>query len=144
MTWTYSGDPSTSDLDAVRFMIQDTVQEDPLLQNEEISFLLTETGSVRSAAVRAAQTIAAKFARLADFTLGDYSANYSQRAQQYTQIARELSAKSAVLAAPFAGGITRSQKEAVRQNSNRVDPKFTRDIMKNRRRGPDPGVEPPC
>lgn len=40
MSWTYSGDPSSSDLDKYRFMLGDTIAEEPLMQNEEIQFIV--------------------------------------------------------------------------------------------------------
>lgn len=40
MTWSYSGDPSSSTLDEVRFLIQDTDTTDQLLSNEEINYLI--------------------------------------------------------------------------------------------------------
>lgn len=38
MSWSYSGDPSDSPLDAVRFYLQDTSEDEPLMQNEEIEY----------------------------------------------------------------------------------------------------------
>ena len=40
MSWSYSGNPATSDIDALRFMLKDTIEEDPILQDEEIQFIL--------------------------------------------------------------------------------------------------------
>lgn len=41
MTWTYSGDPSSREIDSYRFKIGDTVSDEPLLQDEEIQYILT-------------------------------------------------------------------------------------------------------
>ena len=40
MAWTYSGNPGASNLDLVRFLIQDTNSADQLLSNEEINYLI--------------------------------------------------------------------------------------------------------
>ena len=40
MTWNYSGDPSLSSRDAVRFLIGDTDPNDPLVTDEEIAYAL--------------------------------------------------------------------------------------------------------
>ena len=61
MGFSYSGDPSKSSTDTVRFLVQDTNSKDVLLQDEEIAFLVNEEGSVEQAAMRAAETIAAQF-----------------------------------------------------------------------------------
>lgn len=137
MSWSYSGDPSSSETDAVRFLVQDTDKSEELLQNEEISYLLIETGSVKGAAVKAARAIAAKFSRLADFSLGDYSVSYSQRAAQYTALAKELDKDNVTLAIPFAGGITRADKAETKQDESLVRPAFRRNLMSSRGRGGD-------
>lgn len=51
MTWSYSGDPSSSTLDEIRFLIQDTNTNEQLLSNEEITYLSTEYGDPYSAAI---------------------------------------------------------------------------------------------
>lgn len=40
MTWSYSGDPKTSPLDEKRFIIGDVKQDEPIMQNEEIQYLI--------------------------------------------------------------------------------------------------------
>ncbi len=42
MSWTYSGDPSTSKLDECRFIVGDTLANEPVMQNEEIQYLIDE------------------------------------------------------------------------------------------------------
>ena len=39
MTWSYSGNPGASDLDHIRFLIQDTDTTDQLFSNEELTYL---------------------------------------------------------------------------------------------------------
>lgn len=43
MSFTYSGNPSSSLLDAARFAIGDTSESDPLLQDEEILYIIEQT-----------------------------------------------------------------------------------------------------
>lgn len=102
--WTYSGDPTSSLLDAVRYTIGDTIETDPLLQDEEVQYELTQAGSnVLQAAVRCCEAIAAKFARLADSTMGQTSINASQKYAQYTALASHLRRKAAIKATPYSG-----------------------------------------
>jgi len=42
VTWTYSGNPSASNTDKIRFLSGDTDVANPLATNEEIAFLLLE------------------------------------------------------------------------------------------------------
>lgn len=44
MSWSYSGNPSSSTLDQCRFMIQDTVAQEPIMQDEEIQYLIDTYG----------------------------------------------------------------------------------------------------
>ena len=94
MTWTYSGTPNTSDRDAVRFMVGDTDTADQLITDEEIAYLLAEEGTPGLAAARAAEAIAAKFARKSDYSksVGDLSLSesWSQRAATFLALAARL------------------------------------------------------
>jgi hypothetical protein len=41
MAWTYSGDPSSSEKDLYRFYIGDTMEDDPILQDGEVNFVVS-------------------------------------------------------------------------------------------------------
>ena len=45
MSFKYSGDPSTSELDAARFLIGDTDEKAPIMQDEEIKYIMDTYGS---------------------------------------------------------------------------------------------------
>jgi hypothetical protein len=102
MTFTYSGNPSSSNLDLVRFLLQDTVSTDELLSNEEITYLLTAWGNPHEAARVGAETIASQFTRLADSTsksVADLSISksYSNKANQYRELALSIANQRARL-----------------------------------------------
>lgn len=76
MTWTYSGDPSDSTGDAVRFLAGDTVQTaDVTLTDEEIAYLLTVWESPYDAAAASCEARAAQYANKASGSkkVGDLS-----------------------------------------------------------------------
>jgi hypothetical protein len=134
MSWSYSGNPSSSDLDAVRFLIGDTDTTDQLLQNEEINYLLAQTGNdVYTSAIIACRTIASKFSRKADQKIGDYSISNSQKASQYLALATQLAQSQAKAlisrVAPYAGGISVADKQIDENNTDTVQPAFTRNDM---------------
>lgn len=128
MTWTYSGDPSSSARDAIRFLVGDTDTTEQLLSDEEIAWVNTEasgsatsTDSLYDAAYRCCLTIASKLAREADKQIGDLSVKLSQRAQAYRDQAAtisELVSREGGVPVPYAGGITISDKEIDEQNSD--------------------------
>lgn len=45
MSWTYSGDPSSSKIDECRFLIGDTNKSAPIMQDEEIRYLISKAGN---------------------------------------------------------------------------------------------------
>ena len=45
MSFTYSGDPSLSELDECRFLLGDTNQAAPIMQDEEIKYLINKYGA---------------------------------------------------------------------------------------------------
>jgi hypothetical protein len=127
--FTYSGDPARNDNDATRFLLGDTDPEDFLLQDKEIAWLVSEHGSPRSAAIHGAEGIAAKFSRLADEKVGQVSVNYKQLSENYQRLADRLRKNRDIsISAPIVGGISKSDKESVADNSDRVSPKFTKDL----------------
>lgn len=97
MTWTYSGNPGASDLDEVRFLIQDTNTNDQLLSNEEINYLLAAYGDPYSAAVAAVVSLIGTAARqeeeskkVADLSL---SRKAGARLAQWEALKRHLEAE---------------------------------------------------
>lgn len=94
MFWTYSGDPSTSDRDAVRFWIQDTDETTPLLQDEEIDYLvelwMPQYGSVLLTAAMAAEVIAAKYTGEVSVSADGVSVAVGDLSDKYRQLAISL------------------------------------------------------
>ena len=96
MTWSYSGDPSSSAMDEVRFLIGDTDASSQMMSNEEIAYLVTVSpdGGTRysnyPAAISACRSLAAKYAKQIDKTVGSLSISYSQKHTQYLSLAAEL------------------------------------------------------
>jgi hypothetical protein len=89
MAWSYSGDPSVSTLDWVRYKIGDTDSNDQLLTDGEVAFQITECGRFEAAA-RCCEAIAGKYARDADFGNMSLNVSRSQRVEQYERLATTL------------------------------------------------------
>lgn len=91
--FTYAGNPSESDVDAVRFLIGDTDMSEPLLSNEEIIFLSSQwtmQHSIYWTAAVAAETIAARFAREVTFNSDSQSISTSELQQKYQSLAERM------------------------------------------------------
>lgn len=93
MTFTYSGDPTTSPRNAVRFLLNDTDSTSPLFTDEELTYLITEWGPDVYEICRAgAETLSSKFSRMADQTtksVGDISVtlSYRTKSKEYQDLA---------------------------------------------------------
>jgi len=134
MTWTYTGDPAISDRDEVRFLVGDTDADDTQVQDEEIAYAISVEGSTLRAAVRVARAIAAHFARNVEKQVGDLKIKAGDRYKNYLEIVKALEQEAAGSipgAAPFAGGISKTTKQTQDDDSDRVDPYFSRDMMDN-------------
>lgn len=136
----YGGDPANDSSDAVRFHAGDTNTSEQLLADGEVTFLLSDNGdNILLAAAAACDAIAAKFSRQADAQAGDVSRKVSQRAQAYSARAVELRQRAMTSSGSvYAGGISDSDKETVRADTDRVRPAFHRDLHVN---GDGEGVE---
>lgn len=138
--WSYSGDPSYSDTDAVRFEIQDTDRTAPLLQDEELEYALgIEAGDpprtgigILSASARCCEVLARKFAMQADETVGSLQVTYSKMAETYAAQAKALRIKAIGSQPPFSGGQSIGGKESLRSDPDRVQPRFFRGEFGNR------------
>lgn len=129
-TWTYSGDPSADDKDAVRFLCLDTNQNDQRLSDEEILYLLATQGGAYRAASQAADMIAGQFAAAAtEKQVGDLRLRYDARAAEMRQLAGSLRARANAGAVPMFGGGSIQRKNDVEALVDRVPPRFERDLF---------------
>lgn len=136
-TWTYSGDPHSSDLDKVRFLIGDTDPEDRMLGDEEILYVLHDRGNVYSAASIACLSLAARFSREVTKQVGDLRISAEQRAKHYQALHEHYASQAGesggmspyVAAAPYAGGTSKSDRQAEINDPDRVPPAFTEGAM---------------
>jgi hypothetical protein len=114
VTWSYSGNPSASPLDAVRFLSTDTDESHQRVSDEEIAFLLTQNnGDAYLAAADVAEQLAgvASGKAVTRKEVGDLKLEYAYAAAatNYTSLAARLRARASRLAppVPIAGGINR-------------------------------------
>jgi hypothetical protein len=97
VAFTYSGDPGASDLDQVRFTLQDVNSAFPLLSNEEYAFLIAtwmpRYSSLTFVAAIAAATISRKFVGLVSVSADGVSVNVSELTGRYRDLAVALRAE---------------------------------------------------
>lgn len=111
-------------------LLGDTDSTDQLLSNEELEYFADQwPSSVYQAAAAASKAIAGRYARLVDKEVGDLKIAYSQRYEHYSNLCDEFNAQGASLltVAPYAGGISKADKETNQSDTDRVEPDFVRD-----------------
>ena len=120
-TATYSGNPSTSPKDEVRFLCGDTGPSFALNDNEinyELAIVYPAPSSPPSSgnflpASYCAQAIAALYKTLVDKSVGDLKISYSQMAKQFEAISERLRSRAAIAGVPtYFGGINLADKIA--------------------------------
>lgn len=133
--FTYSGDPSDSNRDAVRFLVRDTNEATAQLSDEEIEWMLSENGNnVYLAAVQSVDYIANTYATQArSRTVGALSISYEARADEYRKLGMALRQRWATFTTitPYAGGISRSDKRTNEQDTDWDKPDFVRHMQEN-------------
>lgn len=85
MAWTYSGDPTKSDLDNYRFLTGDTDSTFPLLQDEEVSFILAQTSDQNQRLYRLFMAICRRLARIPIRTLGPQREDFKDTVAYYKE-----------------------------------------------------------
>jgi len=129
MTWTYTAeDPTATAKDKVRLAIGDTTASDQLLQDGEVTGLISVHGSWQKAAVAACRSIAAKFSRQPDSKVSRVAFSNSQKAKAYLDMARRLEFEFNAHVAPWAGSVSRDWKDAEQDDDDRVQPAFARGM----------------
>ena len=131
MTWSYLYPSQTpaGERDKVRFLIGDTLECDPLVQDEEIDFALSEFSDIRLASALVLRTIAARFGRQNDLTVGSVSVSGSNaKVQGFLKLAQEYDPNGLTLGVaivlPRFGGLQISEKETFDEDDDAVQPVF--------------------
>jgi len=132
----YTDNPAANPIDRVRFLIGDKSTTNPDLSDSEIAYLLSVEGNEPlRAAARAAETLSAKYAKdPSEKKVGPLTIMHGTRAvtrsMEYARLAKALwNQVASKSVAPFAGGISVADKNSRRQDSDRVQPAFARDMM---------------
>lgn len=94
MTWTYSGDPSATLLDELRFWVQDTDPAVQLLTDEECRYLLVKwlpvSDSIVFTAAVACEVVSAKFAGEVAVSADGVSVSTGDLQEKYLRLAARL------------------------------------------------------
>lgn len=116
MSFTYTNDPANSDRDAVRVMLDDTVEASEKLSDETIAWLLDSYSNVWFAGAAGAELIggqqsaAVNMTRVGDLQITSGAGNIGGQYRDLAKRLREQGLRKGV--APYAGGISVADKES--------------------------------
>lgn len=141
MGWSYSGNPGASNKDAVRFLIQDTNTSRQLVQDEEIEWMIGQEANIYMAASQICTQLVVKGGGggVKRKKVGDLMIEYDTAF--YRALAGSLSARGVGHQVPYAGGISKTDKQLQQTDPDWVKPKFARD-MENNPAAPQPQIPP--
>lgn len=133
MSWNYSGDPSSSKRDEVRFLTADTDSTRPwTLQDGEIDYAVAKYSSnVLLAAAVCAESILGKFKAIPQSkTLGDLTLSYVAQFKYYIDLAYTLRQRANLAGvSPYVGGVSIADKKAQDTDADRQAPAAKVDGM---------------
>jgi hypothetical protein len=129
MTWSYDATLPTNK-DKVRLDIGDIDTNDQLITDEAIARYLTLTGSVERAGARACRAIAATVGQRLTVSASGSGIDADEQYKHFMGLATELDELAATSGvAAYAGGLTRSGKDAATDDTDRIAPAFTKTLF---------------
>ena len=118
MAFTYSGDPSTSDLDRLRFEAGDTVASSVLLEDAEHTFILLQNSTWPRRKAAALRAIGTKLLRYPNFALDRWREDRHQVAQSFLSEAKELEKTGRTAGGLYVGGISISERDTAEADTD--------------------------
>ena len=131
MAFTWGGDPANSDLEAVRWEINDIDSANAKFQDAEINYALAQEFSVFNASARCCETLQARYSDAASRTMGPLKVDLSDLAKFYSYKAKALRKRAIIWGKPYAGGESVAKGETFEGDTDLVQPIFTKDMMEN-------------
>jgi hypothetical protein len=131
MSYTYSGSPAASPVDATHFYLGDTNPSDPISTDEECAFALgANRQNPMLAAAFLAETKAAQFAmRPSQVKRGDRTTSYGDAAQAFLVLARQLRLNASIASTSiYAGGLSVSEKLGDNLDADLPQPVVTKHL----------------
>jgi len=129
-TWHYSGNPSATQRDAVRWHLGDVNEDEKLVYDEEIAYALSAERDLNGAIALCAEAIEAMLRREADVKVGGLSVSLSDKADHFAALAKKYRSRSLIYATPSVGGISIDEKDEQREDDDRVRPAFRRGMFR--------------
>lgn len=125
MVFTYSGNPNNSDLDQVRFELQDTDETEALFSDSELSFLIDKYKQLDRVIYEACKILIAKYSRFVDESQGKISIRASQLVENYRNLLREYELILLANSCIYIGGVNTEEYENINHNKHLIKHQFS-------------------
>lgn len=132
MAFTWGGDPANSNLEAIRWLVDDTASSNAKFQDAEINHAYSEEGSVYGAAAMLCEQLAAKYSLSGtNRSLGPLRVDLSEIASNYKGLAKLYRKRAMDYATPYCGSISKADEEIYEDDSDVKQPIFEKDMHEN-------------
>jgi len=131
MAFTWTGDPSASTIEKIRWLIGDTVEASAKFQDAEITYAYNEEGSIYGAAALCCEQLATRYADAVSRSLGPLRIDLSDKAEKYKSMAKDFRRKAYMYAQPYVGGISEAKEDVFEDDSDLKQPIFDKGMMDN-------------
>lgn len=129
--FSYGGDPSASDIDAVRFLVGDTNADRPLLDDREVEFAISQEPDPNLAGAILAEHLFGLFSAKGNIKVGPVSKDYSKVAEMFKKKADQLREAACRSALPSFPATHHSTKDVLDENTDLVRPNFLVGLSDN-------------
>jgi len=123
MTWAYDIGALDKEVNQVRFLSQENNHDRPLVQDEEIAWVLTQEMNVYMAAARIAELAAARVGPVRSKTVGTLTKVFTTPAE-FKLIADQLRTRGSFYMVPDAGGLSIQEVKDARAAIDMVQDSF--------------------
>jgi hypothetical protein len=131
MSFTWTGNPSASIIEQIRWEIGDTNSASPKFQDLEVKYAYDTEHSILNAAARLCEQLVATYASSVDRTMGPLRVSLSKQSDVYAKKAADLRKRGMAYAEPYVGGISKAKAETFKNDSDLVQPLFDKGSMDN-------------
>ena len=134
MAFTWTGDPAASTIEKIRWEIGDTVNTtaNPCkFQDAEVQYAYDQEHSILCAAARLCEQLSVRYSDAADRTMGPLRVNMTEKSGLYADKAKMLRKRATICAEPYIGGISEAKKDIFDEDSDLIQPTFTKGMHDN-------------
>ena len=131
MAFTWTGDPSASVIEQIRWEINDIDSTNAKFQDSEIQYAYDQEHSIFNASARLCEQLQVKYSDAASRTMGPLKVDMSNMANLFAEKAKALRRRATAWAQPYVGGQSEAKEDVFEADSDLKQPIFEKGMMDN-------------